>query len=229
MKDKIAILTPTRRRLDELKGLIASWERTTEGFSDFIFGMDNDDHTYDSLIEENPNFIFEMNPQMRPLTYLNFLALKYCDEYNYLCFMEDDFRFNSEGWESIFIQQLKKDKVGIVWGEDGIHNGKLVDSPVITSNIVKKLGYMVPPVIECLFSDYFFRRIGLEVGILHYFPDVKITHRHYYNKKRERDGISEEMDKFDPIDKPAWKKYLKSSSFKKDCSKLRNLCRELRT
>lgn len=227
MKNTIALLTPTRSRLRDITELVRTWKETTEGNSDFIFGIDDDDNTYNSFIKENPDFTFEVNPRMKLVPYLNFLALKYCNEYKYLSFLEDDFRFESNNWESIFIKKLEEVKVGIAWGADGIHNGKLVDSPVMTSNIVKTLGYMIPPTIECLFADHFLLHIGREANILHYFPNVKIIHHHYSTGKREKDDISVGIENSGIRDGIAWHNYLKDGSFVKDCDKLKDLQKTL--
>ena len=71
----------SQKRIDDLNKFVESYKNTTKGNSQLIFGIDDDDHTYDDFIKDNPEFIYEINPGMRSLPYLNFLAKKYHKDY----------------------------------------------------------------------------------------------------------------------------------------------------
>jgi hypothetical protein len=49
---------------------------------------------------------------------------------------------------------------------------------VISSVIIRALGYMVPPGLEHLYLDDFWKRLGQDLGHLEYLPDVIIEHCH---------------------------------------------------
>jgi hypothetical protein len=195
MIDKIAILLPTRNRLEDFKIFAESWKNTTEGLSDVVVRIDNDDLTYEDIKKEYPQFIYEYGERKPPITLLNELAIKYSQIYNYVNFMEDDCNFNTKGWEKIFIDKINElGEYGIVWGNDLINEHKLVGLPFMNSKIVRCLGYMAPPKIEYLWVDYYWLKLGQGLNSLFYFPNVIVEHRHYSTGKREKDLISEIID-----------------------------------
>ena len=151
---KIIILLPTRERLADFKIFADSWRNTTEGFSDVVVRIDNDDTTYEVIKHEYPEFTYIYGDRKPFLELLNDLATKYCDEYDYVGFMEDDCNFNTKGWESIFINKLiELGDNGIVWGDDLINHEYIVGLPFMNSKIIKKLGYICPPEIKYLWAS----------------------------------------------------------------------------
>ena len=100
MINKIAILLPTRNRLEDFKVFAESWKKTTEGLSVVIVRIDNDDKTYDEIKHDYPEFIYEIGESKPPINLLNELAVKYSQIYAYVNYMEDDCNFNTSGWEN---------------------------------------------------------------------------------------------------------------------------------
>ncbi len=194
---KIAILIPTRERPKDLYLFAESWKNTTEGFSDVFIQTDRDDPTDYHFIKKYPfvHIVGNSKPFLHILNDLATLSTKL--NYEYVGFMEDDCCF-IDPWEKRFIQkldELKKEKgYGIVWGNDNINKESIVGLPFMTSNFVKNLGYMVHPILEYLWGDYYWKEVGQEMNCLHYFPDILIEHRHYSTGKREKCKISENVD-----------------------------------
>jgi hypothetical protein len=220
MKNKIAILIPTKGRLELFKQFSNSWEDTTEGLSDVIVGLDDGDTSYDSLKTQFP-FVFEYCTPANFLHVLNELAVKYANQYKYIAFMEDDCTFNTPGWESKFIEKLNTlGPNGIVWGNDLLNGSKLVGLPFMNSSIVQKLGFISPPQIKCLWADYFWKAITETFNSGHYFHDVVIEHKHYSTGKSEKDSISDVIDIVGKEDYLSYRKY-ESDQMQKDLSKLR--------
>ena len=217
---KIVILIPTRERLVDFKLFAESWKNTTEGHSDVIVRIDNDDLTYEEIKKEFPEFIYEYGERKPFLFLLNDIALKYCNDYEYMGFMEDDCTFNTYGWESIFINKLRNlGNNGIVWGNDLVNYDRLVGMPFMNSNIIKKLGYICPPDIKYLWADNFWKDIGTKLNSLYYFSDVIIEHRHYSKGKRKIDNISKIVDSYLAIDGYSYSTYI-NTKFNDDVRKL---------
>lgn len=222
MKNKIAILIPIRERLEDFKIFAESWKNTTEGRSDVIIRIDNDDLTYDKIKLEYPEFIYEYGDRKPFLDLLNDLAIKYCDEYDYIGFMEDDCNFNTQGWETIFIDKINE--IGdnaIVWGNDLINGASLVGLPFMNSKIVRRLGYMCPPEIRYLWADHFWIRLGRALNSLCYFPDVIVEHRHYSTGKRVKDNVSDIVDSDGEKDFVNFNQIYMATNFNRDVQKLR--------
>ena len=224
MDKKIGILIPTRERPEDFIIFAESWRNTTEGLSDVIVWIDEDDSSYEEIMKTYSEFIYEIGERNTSLTLLNKLAVKYQNKYDYLGFMEDDCNFNTFGWESIFIKKLVElGDNGIVWGNDLLNKDHIVGLPFMNSKIVRKLGFMSPPELKYIWCDYFWKRLGTELNSLHYFPDVIIEHRHYSTGKRNKDAISEIVDSVGGIeDTNTYNNNYMRNRFKKDVERLKN-------
>jgi hypothetical protein len=217
---KIAVLIPTKERLEDFIIFADSWMNTTEGKSDVIVGIDIGDETYEGIKDKYP-FIYEYIKPKPFLDILNELALKYSDEYDYVGFMEDDCNFNTNGWEIAFINKIEE--IGdnaIVWGNDLLNGESIVGLPFMNSKIIKKLGYMCPPEIKYLWADHFWKRIGQAVNSLYYFPEIVIEHRHYSTGKREKDVVSEHVDEVGKQDFIGFNQIYMRTNFNRDVQKL---------
>lgn len=220
---KIIILLPTRERLEDFIIFAESWKNTTEGKSDVVVRIDSDDKTYEEIKLKYPEFIYEYGDRKPFLDLLNDLALDYAEKYDYVGFMEDDCNFNTQGWETIFINKLMElGDSGIVWGNDLINTHHIVGLPFMNSKIIKKLGYMCPPEIKYLWADHFWKNIGVAMNSLCYFPDVIIEHRHYSTGKREKDNISDIVDAVGSEDYHNFNHNYMVNRFGSDIQKLRN-------
>lgn len=221
-KDKILIILPTKQRIDDFKIFAKSWIDTTEGKSDVLVAIDNDDDTYDNIFDDYP-FIFErVNPNPF-IVILNGLAIKYCQEYKYIAFMEDDCNFVTPGWETAFISKLQEiGDYGIVWGNDLINKNYIVGLPFMDSKIIEVLGYMAPPEIKYLWVDHFWKKLGEDLNTLHYFPNIIVEHRHYITGKRQKDNISNIVDSFGITDRDAYQGNYLINRYQSDLNKLKN-------
>ncbi len=221
MITKIALLLPTRNRMDDFKIFAESWRRTTEGLSVVIVRIDNDDNTYDEIKHDYPEFIYEYGERNPPITILNELAVKYSQIYTYVNFMEDDCNFNTSGWENIFIDKMNEiGENAIVWGNDLINKENLVGLPFMNSKIVRCLGYIAPPDIKYLWVDHDWLKLGQALNSLYYFPEVVVEHRHYSTGKRQKDSISEIIDNGGRDEMGVWYNFL-NNELNKDIQKLK--------
>jgi len=222
---KIAILVPIRTRLKHLEEMVKTWKETTEGKSQLIFGIDDDDTTYDEFMKQNPQFIYHIAPRRPTLQWLNVLAIEYCEEYDYLCFFEDDLRFRTDKWETTVINALDGiGGIGIVYGEDQLNHDRIVGCPFITSNIVKRLGKMVPNSLNFLWADYYWKKLGDGIGRLKYIPEIVIEHLHHSTKKSDPDAVSANIDAHGQIDYEIWNTL--SSEIEEDINVVKQLIGE---
>lgn len=93
-------------------------------------------------------------------------------------FMGDDHRPRTKGWDERYLASLHRLGTGIVYGNDLFQGRNLPTQVAMTSDIVRALGYMAPPVLTHLFVDDFWRDLGLAVGCIRYLPDVIVEHMH---------------------------------------------------
>jgi hypothetical protein len=224
MKEKILWICPSRKRPERLARLIESWNQTTDGLSDLLVAIDSDDTSYNNLIKEHQNIIWEKNDPIFGsfLNLLNAIALKYVDEYKYIGFMEDDIVFETAGYESQFIEKLNElGETAIVHAKDGVDKIKFISIPVVNSYIIKKLGWFAPPCLKSLWADNFWRELANNVKTYYKFDNILIKHYHYSKHPEiEKDEISIVVDSNYSIDGENYKKYMETD-FQKDMEKLK--------
>jgi len=226
IKDKILWVCPTRGRPEKLQKMLDSFYDTTEGDSDLLIAIDSDDRSYDKMMfhDNNESILWEVNDPIggKFLHLLNKMALKYVDDYKYIGFMEDDVILRTDGYEKVFIEKLKElGDFSLVHGNDGINTPRLVSLPVLTSKLVKTLGFFAPPELNCLWADYFWRELA-NTGLVreHYFPEIVIQHMHYSVIDNIPDQTAINMEQVAIPDFPGYHSYIKSK-FHEDIKKLR--------
>lgn len=179
MNKEILILCPSRARPDNAKKVIESWNEFTDGLSDILFLVDDNDESKNLYPSEytiigEPGNIVQL---------INRYSKVYLDQYKLIGFIGDDHRFETK-WEKEF---LNFESPYIVYGDDGLQHERLCTAFFMTSNIIKALGYMAYPKLKHLYVDNFIMEIGRACSFLHYLNNVKITHYHPSANKSEWD------------------------------------------
>lgn len=216
MQEKIALLMPTRQRLQLVERMVESYRSTTNGHSVLIFGIDEDDHTYDQFMEHNPEFIYEIGPRSTSLQWLNRLARKYSTEYKWLGFWEDDCTFRAKGWEEAYIEELSKHRgPAIVYNDIQQANSALIGLPFVTSSFVETLGYFCPTSLEFLWADNFWYDLGVATQITHRLPNRWVEHHHYSYGQSPFDAVAETIKSKQSSDGERYAEY-KKKHFRQD-------------
>jgi hypothetical protein len=65
-----------------------------------------------------------------------------------------------------------------VYGNDLLQGANLPTAVFMTSDIIRALGWMVPPSLQHLYVDDSWRDLGRSAACLQYLPDVVIEHVH---------------------------------------------------
>lgn len=222
--NKIAMLCPTRRRLDNTIEVFNTWVDTQGGYSSLIFIVDEDDtETYIS----NPDIASRMVvvPKGRPgiVDATNMVAKEYCTFFEAIGFMGDDHRFRTIDWDYIMLKKVKESNPNaVVYGDDLYQHNQLPTSVVLDSGIVEKLGYMAPPILQHMYVDNFWKDIGEKLGTLYYMPEVVIEHMHYTCGKSKIDGSYAVTTPLISDDGARYQQYMMNGDFNKDLEKLRN-------
>lgn len=224
-KGRILIIIPTRDRNQKHKEVWESIKETSDKV-DVIFGLDEDNEKVYERID-HPRVKYEVNPRIRMLPTLNLIAEKYMGKYDYIGFMGDDHRPRTNGWDVIFMDKLGK--LGIAYGDDLIQREAMCTAVVMTSNIIKALGYMSIPGLIHLIADIFWKELGEATGILSYIPEVVIEHLHFTVGKSEKDEIYSEVNTGSMYsqDGATYAEYKESGEFGKDIQKVNDLKDEI--
>jgi hypothetical protein len=219
-------IVPTRGRPGNAVELYRSWEATV-GLpeSHLLFVVDDDDPQRDGYRNRAAHMpkakIIEVPPQ-RMVGALNVAAVRFASEYDALCFMGDDHRPRTYGWDFRLCAALQR-PMGIAYGNDLLQGEKMATAVVMTSNIVQKLGYMAPPAMEHLCVDLCWNLWGERLGVLRYLDDVVIEHMHPANGKAFSDAGYEKANSSEQVrrDNDAFYTYRDGGQLAADIEKLK--------
>lgn len=188
----LGMLVPTRGRPENAIRLTEAFNGTaTLLTSRLIFVVDYDDPRKQDYLDLVPlgaevHLAPEYMPKVRGMgPVLNYAAGKQWDNFSHLGFMGDDHIPRTTGWDEILCRELEG-KPGVAYGNDLHQRGNLPTAAVISSFIVRTLGYMSAPNLEHLYIDNFWLELG-KATHLAYRDDIIIEHLHPDAGKAQRD------------------------------------------
>lgn len=167
----LIMLCPSRGRPGNITELRAAWDEVTDN-AELLVAVDDDDP---KLPEYGDARVLSSPRRLGPI--LNALAAEAASGYDAVGFLGDDHRPRTPGWDTQLLAALDG-RPGVAYGNDLHQGGRLPTAVVISSAVIRALEYMVPPVLEHLYLDDFWRQLGLDLGHLEYLPDVIIEHCH---------------------------------------------------
>lgn len=186
---RLLMIVPSRKRPKSCAEVLEEFNKNSVD-ADILFGLDDDDKgQYTPEVLEKA----EVNPRLRMGGTLNLLATKYADKYEYLGFMGDDHRPRTYGWDAKLCDAIGS-KPGVAYGNDLLQGKNLPTAVVLSSQIVQRIGYMVPPTLVHMYMDNFWRDFGERLGNLNYLDDVILEHLHYLAGKAINDLQYQEVN-----------------------------------
>lgn len=212
------VIIPTRSRPANAERAVKSIQEHSY-ISDICLGLDTDDeHNYPRL----DGVMYEVSDRAYMIATLNRIATKYADKYLFITFLGDDNVIRTPAWDVALTTKLVERGYGIAYGNDLIHSDKLPTSVMMTTNIIRSLGYMAPPTLTHLYADNFWRALGWELGSLYYYHNVIWEHLHFVNGKAPKDELYAEInsDEMYEKDRIAFQNYV-DKKLKKDIKKLK--------
>jgi hypothetical protein len=190
VKNSNLVIIPTRSRPANAERAVRSIQKHSR-ISDIVLGLDTDDeHNYPRL----DGVMYEVGDRSMMIGTLNKIANKYAGDYDFITFLGDDNIINTDKWDVILSNTLRIVGGGLTYGDDLLQGKKLPTSVMMSSEIIRCLGYMVPPTFTHLWADNFWRKLGDRLNRLYYNPKVNWEHLHYVNKKAEKDELYAEVN-----------------------------------
>ena len=188
MFKKILTICPTRQRSKVCQRMFDSFLMTSSQ-SDIIFVLDDNDpylQDYGFIFKNPANFVIGSQTSITKV--FNTIFTQNPD-YEFYHLTNDDFVYQTVGWDKIFIDKLINKGGGIAYGNDLCVGQGLCTAPVISGDIVRAIGWLQLPALTHLYGDVVWKLIGHRIDRLFYFKDVIIEHRHTMNGKAEIDDI----------------------------------------
>ncbi len=205
--------------------LLAAHEELSAA-SDLLFIIDANDPEHDQYhFEVGQERCMTIENQTRGMAYpinkaANAIAKQ--DKYDFFAFLGDDHRPRTAEWDLQLMAAMQQ-RPSMAYGNDLLQGKRLPTMIVMTSDIVKALGGMVPPNMKHLYLDNFWKKLGEDLGALTYLDEVIVEHMHPVAGKAEWDeGYKEvnaqEVYSFDAL---AYQNYIQSEAYEALKKKLR--------
>jgi len=205
--------------------LLAAHEELSAA-SDLLFIIDANDPEHDQYhFEVGQELCMTIENQTRGMAYpinkaANAIAKQ--NKYDFFAFLGDDHRPRTAEWDLQLMAAMQR-RPSMAYGNDLLQGKRLPTMIVMTSDIVKALGGMVPPNMKHLYLDNFWKKLGEDLGALTYLDDVIVEHMHPVAGKAEWDeGYKEvnaqEVYSFDAL---AYQNYIQSEAYEALKKKLR--------
>jgi hypothetical protein len=177
------VIIPSRSRPDSIDRAVKAL-RENSILSDICVAIDDDQA---DLYPRIDGVIYEVNPRLRMNGTLNLVANKYADKYETIFFMGDDHLPQTPQWDHFLSESIKSKGYGLAYGNDLFQRQNLATAVMMSTNIIKSLGFMAPPKLVHLFMDNFWMLLGLDLNAIWYFDDVIIEHLHFLAGKSQTD------------------------------------------
>jgi hypothetical protein len=185
----LLVITPSRGRPGQLADMLDATLGTSGEGTHVAVGYDDDDPErdgYESLAREArsrwPGRTFWHRGPGRDMTrWTNHLAVSWprAFRYRYLASLGDDHFPQTQGWDETLTAAIESvGGTGIAYGNDLHQRDRLPTAPVISTAIVRALGWMILPGLVSKYADNVWKDLGDGAGCLSYVPDVIIEHRH---------------------------------------------------
>lgn len=168
------VILPTRSRPESAERCINALKEHSV-MSDFCIAIDDDQA---DLYPRLDGVIYEVNPRLRMNGTLNLVANKYADKYETIFFLGDDHLVQTPSWDEYLSKAIAHKGYGLAYGNDLLQKQNLATAVMMSTNIIKAVGYMAPPKLVHLFMDNYWMILGSRLGTLWYFDNVIIEHLH---------------------------------------------------
>jgi hypothetical protein len=178
----LALVVPSRERPHNIARLLEAMDKTCRGDTTLIVGVDDDDPCLDAYRAfANCEVVVETGLHRQLVRWLNVLAVPRANEYRFIGHIGDDNVPRTVGWDARIIESLERQGTGFCFGDDldpGRQPGSLSIHIFMTSDVIRRLGYMGPPRIQHMYVDPVWFAWGQATSI-EFLPDVVLEHMHY--------------------------------------------------
>lgn len=190
------IVIPSRGRPQNVERSFNAIKETST-ISDLVFVLDEDDEQNYPRI---PGASYEILPRIKMNKSLNAIALKNIYTYKTITFMGDDHLTQTPNWDEVLYGPIKDRGFGLSYGNDFLQGKDLPTAVMMSTNIIKVLGFMAPHDLLHLYMDYFWLDLGRQLNAIDYFDCVEIKHVHYANTEGIWDQTYEEANSSFTVD-----------------------------
>lgn len=170
------MLCPSRGRPQNIARLREHWDTVTVD-AKLLVAVDDDDPELAGYLDHESWAELRVLSEPRGLgPIINQLAMDYAGQYEHIGFLGDDHMPRTPNWDVLLTSALGG-LPGVAYGDDLFQSEKVPTSAVLSSKLILGLGYMVPPGVEHLYHDCFWKVLG-QATLLAWCPGVIMEHMH---------------------------------------------------
>lgn len=193
---KLGMFVPTRGRLVNAVRLARQVAQTCNPrLTELFFVVDHDDpvrRLYQVELRRKAPWAQvlitpEQDTPRRLGPVLNWAVKEHVDRLGFVGFMGDDHYPTTPLWDEKLCRSLDG-RPGVAYGNDLLQRENLPTACVISAELVRALGYMVPEPLVHLYLDDFWKTLGMATRLV-YRGDVVIEHLHPAARKAPVDQV----------------------------------------
>jgi hypothetical protein len=188
---RIVVLVPSRGRPERARAMYRSAMDNAvgpRGGTEVLLIVDADDPALPGYASHQlPLRVLE--EQVGYTASLNAVARELWDSVDILGAFGDDVLFRTPGWDRIVEVALQTP--AIAYGDDLIHGRNHPSAVWMHSTIAKALGWLALPSTTHQWADDGWKRLGQELGLLRFLPEVVVEHMHPAVGKADWDATYE--------------------------------------
>jgi len=224
-----AVLTPSRGRPERFSEMALSALNISEGSVEVILGLDDDDPKKHDYIQKATWDEYHTGLRVSLSEWTNKLAgLVLQREFppEYLISMGDDHVVQTYDWHKKLRDSIKKmDGPGFAYGDDLMNGSGLCTSWMVSSEIVKALGWMMLPKCQHMYVDTAIMELGEATGRIAHVPEVIIEHRHPNIDKAEIDQTYKDNNNAEQYERDliGFRQWRYGPAFRRDTNKILEL------
>jgi hypothetical protein len=191
----LLVITPSRGRPERLREMLSATLGLSRAETDVAVAIDDDQAVMYAGVSTDPNVEWFTGRRDTLSGWTNRLAMLYARQYRALASFGDDHLPRTEGWDARLLAAIDAmGGTGIAYGNDLIFGEGLPTAPVISSDIVRALGWMCLPSLRHMAVDLVWKDLGIGADCLAYVPGVTIEHVHWCAGKAPLDPVYAESE-----------------------------------
>lgn len=173
---KILTVCPTKNRAEICARMVKSFNKTTRFDNDLVLALNIDDEQM-SLYQEIKEHKVAVKANSTVTKIINDIYEMY-PNYDYYHITNDDVIYHTDGWDYKLTNVLEEYGDGVAYGNDLFQGENCPTFPMISGDIVRKLGWLQYPALNRYCGDVVWKELCKRAECLYYLDQVIIEHKH---------------------------------------------------
>jgi hypothetical protein len=177
----LLVIVPSRGRPQNVARLLKAVHETRRLDTHVWIGADDDDPAlaeYEKVFSglRGPGDKFAAGPRKGLAEWTNHAAGRHADHYPFLASFGDDHLPRTPGWDKALVRAVREmGGTGFSYPHDGVRED-IPEAVVLSSDIVRALGWMALPECQHYFIDNCWADLGRHAGCIRYLRAVAVDH-----------------------------------------------------